>query len=126
MRHHNSTSTSCFSFRRGHVCTAPYCRNYTYTRPTPERTYIKVVKFVAEHPGCKRIDIIRALWRPNAERRAARGEQSMLFANLLYNDLIDYDSEYEYYVTQDGVDLLRKAGIKELNVTKSKQLIVDL
>jgi len=122
MRHRNPTSTSIWSFRYGQKCTAPYCRNYTYTKPTPERTYVKVVKFVAEHPGCKRIDIIRALWRPKAEKKAARGEQSMLFANLLYDDLIDYDCEYRYFVTLDGIDLLSKAGIKKLTVKK----IVDV
>jgi len=122
MRHHNPTSTSYYSRYHNQKCYSPYQRNYTYTKPTPERAYVKVIKFVAEHPNCKRIDIIRALWCPNATKFTARGEQSALFSNLLYDDLIDYNYNYEYTVTQKGYDLLRKAGIKEINIVKTIML----
>lgn len=122
MRHHNPTSTSCCSVHRNQKCYSPYQRNYTYTKPTPERTYVKVIKFVAEHPNCKRIDIIRALWWPKATKFDARGEQSLLFSNLLYDDLIDYNCKYEYTVTQKGYDILRRAGITEINIVKTIKL----
>lgn len=122
MRHHNPTSTSLWSFHRNQKCYSPYQQNYTFTKPTPERTYVKVIKFVAEHPNCKRIDIIRGLWWPNANKTDARGEQSALFSNLLYADLIDYNYNYEYTVTQKGYDVLRRAGITEINIVKTIKL----
>ena len=121
MRHHNPTSTSCWNFRK-QKCYSPYQQNYTYTKPNPERVYVKVIKFIAEHPNCKRIDIIRGLWWPNANKIDARGEQSALFSNLLYADLIDYNYNYEYTVTQKGYDLLRKAGITEITIVKTIKL----
>ena len=122
MRHHNPTSTSYFSLHHNQKCYSPYQQNYTFTKPTPERSYIKVIKFVAEHPHCKRIDIIRGLWWPNATKIDARGEQSALFSNLLYADLIDYNDKYEYIVTPFGLNLLKQAGITEINIVKTIKL----
>lgn len=123
MRHYNPTSTSYFSLHRNQKCYSPYhSGHYTYEKASPERVYVKVIKFVAEHPNCKRIDIIRRLWWPNANKLVARGEQSALFANLLYDDLIDYNGKYEYTVTQKGYDVLRRAGITEINIVKTIKL----
>lgn len=123
MRHHNPTSTSYFSLHHNQKCYSPYqSGHYTYEKASPERAYVKVIKFVAEHPNCKRIDIIRALWWPNANKIDARGEQSLLFSNLLYDDLIDYNCKYEYTVTQKGYDVLRRAGITEINIVKTIKL----
>jgi len=119
MRHRNPKSASYFSPRHGEKCYSPYLKPYTYTRPTPARAYVKVVKFIAEHPDCKRIDVIRGLWRPNANAFDARGFQSSLFANLLYADFIDYNSKHEYNATQKGYDLLKHAGLKTLTVIKT-------
>ena len=115
MRHHNPKSISIYSRRYGKTCYSPYLDgHWRYKKPTPERSYIKVIKFVAEHPNCKRIDIIRGIWIPNADKKNSRGHQSALFACLLYDDYIDYNDRYEYTVTELGRDLLRKAGITKL------------
>ncbi len=123
MRHHNPTVKWSFTHPYGGTVYRPYYDgNYTYARPNPNRTYVKVIKFVAEHPNCKRIDIIRGLWAPNANKKDARGTSSSLFACLLYDDLIDYNGKYEYTVTQKGYDLLRRAGITEINIVKTIKL----
>ncbi len=120
MRHHNPTSTSYYSIHRGCKCYSPYdSSHYTYEKASPERSYVKVIKYIAEHPNCKRIDIIRGIWCPNATKYSARGHNSMLFSNLLYDDLIDYNRNYEYSVTKKGYDVLRRAGIREINIVKT-------
>lgn len=123
MRHHNPTVKWSFTHPHGGTVYCPYYNgNYTYEKASPERTYVKVIKFVAEHPNCKRIDIIRGLWAPNANKNDSRGTSSSLFACLLYDDLIDYNDKYEYNVTQKGYDVLRRAGITEINVVKTIKL----
>ena len=110
MRHRNPKSYSIF-YKSGTERRVPYTYGkYTYGKPSPERAYVKVVKFVAEHPNCKRIDIIRGIWRPNA-KAFMRGHQSSLLANLLYEDFIDYNRKYEYSITPKGYELLKRAGI---------------
>lgn len=111
MRHHNPTSRNIFSKDYGCKVYTPYLNgNWTWTKPTSERSYIKVLKFVAEHPYCKRIDIIRAIWLPNATKEKSKGYMSSLFACLLFDNFLDYNSKFEYIITNHGYELLRKAG----------------
>lgn len=112
MRHHNPFSCDRFGGNYGRRVYIPYLNgNWTWTKPTPERAYIKVLKFVNEHPRCKRIDIIRAIWCPNATKESSKGYMSSLFACLLFEDFIDYNSKFEYTITHNGWKLLYKAGI---------------
>lgn len=107
MRHYNPTSHSSLRGDYGRKIYTPYLNgHWTWTKPTHERSYIKVLKFVAKHPRCKRIDIIRAIWRPNATKLNSRGYMSSLFACLLFDNFLDYNSKYEYIVTYRGYDLL--------------------
>lgn len=115
MRHRNPISHSMFSGNYGRKVYTPYLDgNYTWTKPTPERSYIKVLKFVAEHPRCKRIDIIRAIWYPNATKESSRGSMSSLFACLLYDNFLDYNSKFEYTITSRGYELLCQAEINKI------------
>ena len=121
MRHRNPISHSTFSGNYGRKVYTPYLDgNWTWTKPTPERAYIKVLKYVAEHPRCKRLDIIRAIWRPNANKLTSRGYMSSLFACLLFEDFLDYNSKFEYTITRLGCELLRNAGIKEITVVTTQ------
>jgi hypothetical protein len=114
MRHHNPISCRGWSVNYGRKVYTPYLDgNWTWKKPTPERSYIKVLKFVAKHPHCKRIDIIRAVWCPNATKESSRGYMSSLFACLLFDNFLDYNSKFEYTITQNGCKLLYKAGIKD-------------
>lgn len=119
MRHHNPTSTSCWSSNRNRKCYRPYSINYSWTKPTPERRYVQVMKFILEHPHCKRFDILVGVFgvanTPEA-KYSCRGYMSLLFSNMLYADLIDYNRNYEYSVTDYGRSILRKAGITEIQV----------
>ena len=121
MRHHNPTVKWSFTHPFGGTVYRPYIDgNYTYEKASPERAYVKVLKFVAEHPNCKRFDIIKALWCPNTtDAKQCRGTNSALFACLLYDDLLDYNCKYEYTVTKKGYDVLRRAGIKEIKIVKT-------
>jgi hypothetical protein len=119
MRHRNPTSCSRFSGNYGRKVYAPYRNgNWTWTKPTRERSYIKVLNFVAKHPGCKRIDIIRAVWRPNITKENSRGYMSSLFACLLFDNFLDYNSKYEYTITRRGYHLLCEAQINTLRLNQ--------
>ena len=127
MRHYNPT---CSSYlwnplrRKGDKVTRPYFRPYTYTKPSAQRTYIKVIQFISDHPNCSRFDIQVGVfgYRDVAVAKAlARGNQSSLFSNLLYDDLIDYDKNYRYTVTEKGMKLLKQAYLNDMaKLVKSK------
>ena len=77
---------------------------YTFKRPTPNRVYVKILRFVESHPRCRRRDIREAIWGKGAER----GQCSTTFANMLYRDILDYNRRFEYKVTRKGKGILRK------------------
>lgn len=121
MRHRNAISNSIYH-GRGRRIYVPYQRNYTYTRPTPNRRYVQVMKYILEHPNCKRFDILCGVFGTKNEpgaKYSCRGYMSSLFSNMLYDDLIDYNRKFEYSVTEKGRQILRKAGITKIQtVTK--------
>lgn len=117
MRHHNPRSTSCWSHYYRKPVYSPYQQQYSWTNATPNCRYVEVMKFILAHPNCKRIDIIRGVWGHGGSANDLRGYMSNLFANMLYSDLIDYNDNYEYCVTEYGRKILRKAGVTEITVT---------
>ena len=79
----------------------PY-HTYNFSSPTKDRVYVKVLKFVEKHPGCKRSDIQFGVWGNHKK------SNSTLFAQMLYHDILDYNSKFEYKITRKGKSLLRK------------------
>ena len=129
MRHYNPTCSSYLwnpCRRRGDKVTRPYFRPYTYTKPSAQRTYIKVIQFISDHPNCARYDIQVGVFGyryrdDSLGKSLARGNQSSLFTNLLYDDLIDYDKNYRYTVTEKGMKLLKQAYLNDMaKLVKSK------
>ena len=88
----------------------PECRpcdeGYKFNSPTPNRVYVKVLKFVEANPGCKRRDIINAIYG----KGYSRGHCSLMFSHMLYADILDYNAKYEYRVTRKGKSILRKVS----------------
>ena len=76
---------------------------YNFSSPTKDRVYVKVLKFVESHPKCHRKDIQRGVWG-----KSKSGLCSTLFAQMLYHDILDYNSKFEYKVTRKGKSLLKK------------------
>lgn len=109
MRHHNPTIRNWHGHRV--IATAPTQQNYKYNKPTPKRKYIQVISYIAKNLGCGRLAIQRAVWGRglNSTAHEMRGYMSATFANLLYNDFIDYNKNYEYRVTEKGYALLGRA-----------------
>ena len=127
MRHYNPKCSSyCWNpiHRKGDIVTRPYLMPYSFTRPSASRTYIKVIQYIYDHPKCARFDIQVGVfgYRDNAlSKELARGNQSSLFANLLYADFIDYDKQYRYTVTEKGLKLLKQAYLNDMaKLVKSK------
>ena len=75
---------------------------YTFKNPTPNRRYVQILKFVNEHPGCKRTDILKGVFKTN--RRTC----STTFSQMLYADILDYNEKFEYKVTRKGKNILRR------------------
>lgn len=118
MRHRNAISNSYFS-GRGRRIYSPYRQNYTFTRPTKNSRYVQVMKYIIEHPNCKRFDILVGVFGiknvPGA-KYSSRGHMSSLFSNMLYFDIIDYNNNFEYRVTEKGKQILRNIGITEFQI----------
>lgn len=81
----------------------PY-HTYNFSSPTKDRVYVKVLRFVEKHPGCKRSDIQFGVWGNHKK------SNSTLFAQMLYHDILDYNSKFEYKVTRKGKSLLKKVA----------------
>ncbi len=81
----------------------PY-HTYNFSSPTKDRVYVKVLKFVEKHPGCKRSDIQFGVWGNHKK------SNSTLFAQMLYHDILDYNSKFEYRVTRKGKGILKKVA----------------
>ena len=108
MRHHNpKCKNQYFGYTSKYI--APFGRNHSYARPNKNRTYIKVLQYIKDNPGCKRYDVICDLCRYDrnlVKPYDVRGQYSTLFANLLYDNMIDYDKKYRYEITECGENLL--------------------
>lgn len=105
-----------------------------YKRPNSKREYVKLVQFIADHPGLKRKEIIARYYYTKKALEThkddiARGRWSWVtynpsryFAELLWADMIDYDEKtYKYYVTSKGEALLEEAYLADMEaLVKSK------
>lgn len=83
----------------------PYRPKYTFGSPKPTSVYVTVLKFIDSHPGCKRSDIQKGVWGDSRP-----GLNSTLFSQMLYADLIDYNSKFEYVVRRKGKSILRQVA----------------
>ena len=116
MRHHNCTwhegTFRSFTTRNGVTITAPYNNgNRTYAKPDVTRRYIQIIQYVADHPGCKRPEIYEAVFGG----KFSHGSQSEIFSELLYDDLIDYDTKtFKYVATPKGMKLLKVAYLRSM------------
>ena len=98
MRHVNRIS--CAYLEKGNK---PCQIKYTFKNPTPDRRYVQILKFVAEHPGCRRTDILKEVF--HTTRRTCPST----FSQMLYANILDYNERFEYKVTRKGKNILKKA-----------------
>lgn len=96
--------------------------NFKFTRPTPERVYVKLLKFIADHPMLTRKEINFAILGKgkNAKywtSRNARGNHCLLWSNLLDGDYISCTKDFLYYIRPLGANLLSKAYNKNVSLT---------
>ena len=126
MRHHNPIVNYYNNLR----CKRPYDTRYidSYNKTefkktaNSKRRYVQIIQYVADHDGCKRIDILRDVfgyknvnkkdsWYKNM--RACRGYGSSIFSQLLYIDVIDYDKNFNYHITDRGREVLKAAYLND-------------
>lgn len=110
-RHYNPRAReSSHMHRTGVIIYSPYQQLYSYTKPSMSFKYMKVIQFVADHPNCKRKDIIAGVW---GQKKFLAGYMCHVFSNLLNDDYIDYDENYRYTVTRAGRELLEEAYLND-------------
>lgn len=120
MRHCNPVRHSCWHNNgRKYVCYEPYNRGYTYTRPTMKCWYVKILQYVYDHPNCTRHEILSGIfpsWFKTVDdaKKWGRGYASTTFANMLFDDLIDYDKKYRYTIRDNGIEVLKRAYVADL------------
>ena len=129
MRHYNPTSTSHWQRHCGKIVCEPYNSQYVdayenngFKNANSKKRYVKILQYIADHDGCKRVDIIRDVygyknvdakdkWHPG--HRTCRGQGSNVFSQLLYIDVIDYDKKFCYHITDRGREVLKTAYIND-------------
>jgi hypothetical protein len=67
------------------------------------------LRYIADNPGSTRKEILDGLGRLKGAACGGRGQNSSLFAQLLYLDLIDYDDKFKYFITGKGEEVLETA-----------------
>lgn len=86
----------------------PYILIKYNSKPKANQTHVRILKFVAENPGCLRREIVDHI-KPG-EWVATRGYMSTVFSNLLYHDFLDYDKNYRYTITPKGMQRLMEVA----------------
>ena len=104
------------------MCDKPYSRDYTYTRPTKKCWYIKILQYVSDHPNCKRAEILNGIFLSlfktvEDAKKFGRGYACNTFANIIYDDFIDYDKSFRYTITDRGQKILKNFYIQEMAKT---------
>ena len=125
MRHHNPSNVSRFSHRRqpGHL-NMPYQLNYVksyqkneFKNLTKKSSVIKILQFVADRDNCTRAEInvgVYGFKTVEDARAYGRGFNSAMYAQLLYIDLIDYDKNFRYHITEKGRKVLEQSYINDI------------
>lgn len=127
MRHANKYYSSYW--RNRHYVSKPYDRQYIdsynsngFANADSKRRYVKILQYIADHDGCKRVDVIRDVYGyKNVDAkdpyyknmRSCRGQGSTVFSQLLYIDVIDYDKNFCYHITDRGREVLKTAYIND-------------
>lgn len=81
------------------------CGLFNCTRPTPDRQYVKMVKFIAENPGSTRAKVNFSILGQNNP-----GTHTCTWSSIRDAGLIEMRREYgtcTYYVTDTGMKMLR-------------------
>lgn len=84
-------------------------RNSGFKNASNKNTYVKFLRYIADNPGSTRKEILDGLGRLKGAADGGRGQNSSLFSQLLYLDLIDYDDKFKYFITDKGEEVLEKA-----------------
>ena len=107
---------------KGYMWNHSAAADLTYKRPrTDSKTgYYAIIKYIVEHPFCKRREIIDALWGPSY----SRGQFSCEFTALHRDGFIRITNKWEYIPTGKAVEFVAKHEGKEI-INPSDEEIED-
>ena len=92
-----------------------------FRRPASDETYIKILQYVADHPECKRAEILVGIGRyktTEQARKEGRAQWSGIFSKLLYKDYLDYDEKtFKYHITDKGEEILKSSYLNDMEDT---------
>lgn len=92
--------------------TPVYPSDQNFKSPSTDKSYVKILQYVADNDGCTRAEILVGIGRYKTIEQArteGRGQWSHIFAKLLYKNWLDYDEDKRYHITSDGEDVLECA-----------------
>jgi len=94
----------------------------SYTRPNVDAKhgYYAIIKYIVEHPFCKRREILDNLWH----EYVSRGQWSSVFKALHYDGFFRITNKWEYIPTGKAVDFIAKHEGREI-INPSEEEIED-
>lgn len=92
----------------------------SYTRPNIGSGYYAIIKYIVEHPFCKRREIIDALWHGTK----SRGQFSSEFTALHRDGFFRITNKWEYIPTGKAVDFIAKHEGRDI-INPSEEEIED-
>ena len=92
-----------------------------FRRASSNETYIKILQYVADHPDCKRAEILVGIGRYKTveqARKEGHAQWSGIFSKLLYKDYLDYDEKtFKYHITEKGQEILENSYLNDMEDT---------
>jgi hypothetical protein len=89
-----------------------------FRKPASDETYIKILQYVADHPECKRAEILVGIGRYKTveqARKEGHAQWSGIFSKLLYKDYLDYDEKtFKYHITEKGQEVLENSYLNDM------------
>jgi len=87
------------------------CR-LTYKRPRPDGTYMKILKYIVEHPGCKKGELLNNTVGSGLEDRNDskywKGNHSAMLQTLHSDEFFRISTKGEYFPCKKAVDLVKE------------------
>lgn len=83
------------------------------------KTWVRFIDWVLKHDGCTRREIVNGVFH-GTRQKYYNGYCSSIFSQLLFCDVIDYDKDFKYHITDKGISVLEESHLNELSKLENK------
>lgn len=119
--HHNNAGTESHPFYRSRASLVNLERNPYFKKNGALKRVPKVLLYIAENPGLKRVDILNYIYPDKKFQNSQEVEEINdgyeylysssyacdLFADLHHKELIGYSKDHRIFITQKGINALK-------------------